>query len=50
MNLVEEKEGRPLAREGVKFLVFLIIRTRGVASGFLDNLLRTKVNMGFLLS
>jgi hypothetical protein len=50
MKLVEEKEGRPLAREGAKFLVFLIIRTCGVASGFLDNQLGAKVDMEFLFS
>jgi hypothetical protein len=42
MKLVEEKEGRPLEREGAKFLVFLIIRMCGVASRFLDNRLGVK--------
>jgi hypothetical protein len=37
MKLAEKKEGKPLVREGAKFLVFLIIRMCQVALGFLDN-------------
>jgi len=37
MKLVKEKEGKLLAREELKFLVFLIIRMCGVALEFLND-------------
>jgi hypothetical protein len=37
MKLVKEKEGRHLAREEAKFLVFLIIKMCGVALEFLND-------------